>query len=57
MKYHVTLDFKRGPSYGGEVEADDEQEAKQAAHRDAQQSGFFHPVKKATVRPADEVST
>jgi hypothetical protein len=53
MKYHVTLIFKRGPSCGLEVDAADEQEAKQAAHREAQQYGFLHPVKKATVRPAE----
>jgi hypothetical protein len=53
MRYHVTLDFKRGPSFRGEVEADDEAEAKQAAHREAQNKGLLHPVKTATARVVD----
>jgi hypothetical protein len=54
MKYHVTLDFKRGPSFGPvDVDTATEGEAKQAAHREAQLNGFTHPVKKATVRPAE----
>lgn len=52
MTYHVTLDFKRGPSFGMQIEAQDPQQAIAAAHREAQGCGFIAPVKKATAVPA-----
>lgn len=53
MTFHVTLDFKRGASFGPlPVQAANEQEAIQQATREALGFGFDQPVKKATAVPA-----
>jgi hypothetical protein len=51
MTYQVTIDFKRGPSFGISVSAPDEKSAEYIAKREAQGMGFDQPVKKVTVRP------
>lgn len=50
MRYYVTLDFKKGPSFGYEVKAPSASDAEKIARREAPGYGFDQPVKKATVR-------
>lgn len=48
MRWRVTLDFKKGPSFGPVgVIANTEQEAIRLATEEAQGFGFDQPVKKA----------
>lgn len=51
MRYHVTIDFKRGPSFGLDVVARSEQDAIEQAKKWAPQYGFDQPVKKAKAVP------
>lgn len=51
MSWSVTLDFKRGPSFGPiGVIANTEQDAVLLAIREAQGFGFDQPVKRATAQ-------
>jgi len=52
MTFQVTLDFKKGASFGTKVTATTEADAIRAATRFAQQNGFDQPVKKAKAVPA-----
>lgn len=51
-KYYVTLDFKKGPSFGYEVTANNWRDAEKIARREAPGYGFNEQVAKATVREA-----
>jgi hypothetical protein len=51
--YRITIDFRKGPSYGPtEVRAGDEQSARFMALREAQGVGFNEEVKRYQVREA-----
>jgi hypothetical protein len=50
MAYQVTIDFKRGPSIGLNVIADDRSQARSKAEYEAIGYGFDAPIKKVTVR-------
>lgn len=52
MNWKVTLDFKRGPSFGMVLPADDKATAIAKAKREAVDFGFDEPVKKAVAVPA-----
>lgn len=53
MNWNVTLDFKRGASFGPlVVSATSKDDAIQKATREAQGFGFDQPVKKAAAVPA-----
>jgi hypothetical protein len=53
MSYQVTIDFKRGPSFGPlPVIADDRSQAREKAKSEAIGYGFDAPIKKVTVREA-----
>ena len=52
MAYQVTIDFKRGPSCGLNVIAEDKSEASRKAMAEAVSYGFTAPIKKVTVREA-----
>lgn len=53
MNWNVTLDFKRGASFGPlPVQAADKDAAIEQATREAQGFGFDQPVKKAVAVPA-----
>lgn len=53
MTFNVTLDFKRGASFGPlPVQAANKEDAISQAKREAQGFGFDQPVKKATAVPA-----
>ena len=53
MAYHVTIDFKRGPSFGPlPVIANDRSQAHSKAEQEARGYGFDAPIKKVTVREA-----
>lgn len=50
--FYVTIDFKQGPSFGGNVVAQDKTAAREAATNEARGYGFDAPIKKVTVREA-----
>jgi hypothetical protein len=52
MKFQVTIDFRKGPSYSVEVNAVNERDAKAWALKNAFYCGFDGKPKKITVRPA-----
>ena len=53
MAYQVTIDFKRGPSFGPlPVIADDRSQARDIATLEVRSYGFDAPIKKVTVREA-----
>ncbi|UGQ44944.1 hypothetical protein [Massilia endophytica] len=51
MRYIVNIDFKKGPSFGTDVEADDRFKAESMALREARRYGFEDAPKKVTVTP------
>ena len=52
MAYHVTIDFKRGPSIGLNLIAEDRSQARSKAANEALGYGFDAPIKKVTIREA-----
>lgn len=50
MTYYVTIDFKKGASFGIQVSAPDPRSAEFIAKREAVGCGFDEAVKKITVR-------
>lgn len=52
MKFKVTIDFSKGPSYSAEVHAAGEEDAQSWALKNARDCGFDAIPKKITVRPA-----
>lgn len=50
MKYRVEIDFTKGPSFSGTVEANCSEVARAYAKDDAKRCGFNGKVKKITVR-------
>jgi hypothetical protein len=54
QRYYVTIDYKRGPSYGCWQVAPDEATAKRKAIYEAALNGFLDEVKNVTARPERE---
>lgn len=52
MKYFVSIDFRKGPSFSMTLDAVKEEDAKHDAMRLARDCGFDGVPKKVTVRPA-----
>jgi hypothetical protein len=52
MAYHVTINFKRGPSVVLDIYATSPDAAKEAAKVEAPLWGFDAPIKNVSVRPA-----
>lgn len=52
MNWRVTIDFKRGPAFAVEIEADKRSDAIRAAEQFARGCGFDGPIKKSDATPA-----
>ncbi len=53
MRYHIGIQFKKGPSFGTDVEAQTEKQARDWAINAAKRRGFTEQVKKVIVTRKD----